>query len=153
MWRQFKKLIVVAAVASLIAPALATERGTADEAEAMVKKAVSYAKANGKDKLISEVNGGKGQFIDRDLYVSVWTTKAVVLAHGANTKLVGKDIIELKDADGKFFMKEIVDKSASAGKGWVDYKWVNPVTKEIQAKSAYFEKVDDIIVSTGFYKK
>lgn len=50
-------------------------------------------------------------------------------------------------------MKEIVSKAASSGSGWVDYKWVNPVTKEIQAKSAYFEKADDVIISSGFYKK
>ena len=105
------------------------------------------------DKLIAEVNSGKGQFIDRDLYVSVWSTKAVVMAHGTQPKLVGKDIIDLKDADGKFFMKEIVEKAAASGKGWTDYKWVNPVSKEIQLKSAYFEKMDDMIISTGFYKK
>ena len=83
----------------------------------------------------------------------MWDSKAVVLAHGANPKLIGKDILELKDADGKPFMKEIVTKAASAGSGWVDYKWVHPVNKEIQAKSAYFEKMDDMIISTGFYKK
>lgn len=44
-------------------------------------------------------------------------------------------------------------KTASTPTGWVDYKWVNPVTKEIQATSAYFEKVDDIVVSTGYDKK
>lgn len=153
MSKLFKGLAAAALAFSFVAPALASEQGTASEAEAMVKKAVAFAKANGKDKLIAEVNAGKGQFIDRDLYVSVWSPKAVVLAHGTQPKLVGKDIIDLKDADGKFFMKEITEKAAASGKGWVDYKWVNPVSKEIQAKSAYFEKVDDMIVSTGFYKK
>lgn len=142
-----------AAAFAFTASALATEQGTASDAEAMVKKAVAFAKTNGKDKLIAEVNSGKGQFIDRDLYVSVWSTKAVVMAHGTQPKLVGKDIIDLKDADGKFFMKEIVEKAAASGKGWTDYKWVNPVSKEIQLKSAYFEKMDDMIISTGFYKK
>jgi cytochrome c len=131
----------------------ASDQGTADEAAAMVKKAVAFAKANGKEKLLAEVVNNKGQFVDRDLYISVWNSKAVVLAHGANPKLIGKDIIDLKDADGKSFMKEIVNKAASAGSGWVDYKWVNPVSKEIQAKSAYFEKMDDMIISTGYYKK
>lgn len=134
-------------------PALASETGTAAEAEALVKKGIAYAKANGKDKLITEVTNTKGQFVDRDLYLSIWDMKATVLAHGANPKMNGKDIIELKDADGKAFMKEIVSKAGGAGKGWVDYKWVNPVTKEIQAKSAYFEKMDDMIISSGYYKK
>jgi len=135
------------------ASVLAADQGTADEAFAMVKKGVAFTKANGKAKLLEEVVNNKGQFVDRDLYLSVWDLKAKVLAHGANPKLVGKDIMELKDADGKYFMKEIVAKAASAGSGWVDYKWVNPVSKEIQAKSAYFEKVDDMIISSGYYKK
>jgi signal transduction histidine kinase len=146
------KLLIAAASLAFMGAACAAGKGTAAEAEAMVKKGVAYAKANGRDKFLAEVVNSKGEFIDRDLYISVWNTKAVVLAHGVNPKLVGKDIIELKDADGKFFMKEIVSKAASAGSGWVDYKWVNPVTKEIQAKSAYFEKLDDMIISTGHYK-
>lgn len=153
MTKLLKGLLFSVVAAGFIAPAMAADQGTAGEAEAMVKKAVAFAKANGKDKLISEVGNGKGQFVDRDLYISVWTPKAVVLAHGVNPKLVGKDIIDLKDADGKPFMREIMTKAASTPTGWVDYKWVNPVTKEIQAKSAYFEKFDDIVVSTGYYKK
>ena len=149
----FKGLMLAAAAFAFTAPALAADQGNAGEAEAMVKKGVAYAKANGRDKFLAEVNSGKGQFIDRDLYISVWSTKALVLAHGANTKLIGKDIIDLKDADGKPFMKEIVTKAATSNSGWVDYKWVNPVSKEIQAKSAYFEKLDDMLISTGYYKK
>ncbi len=148
----FKGILIIVAAASLSASALAGNQGTAAEAEALVKKGAAYVKASGKEKLIAEVNKPNGQFVDRDLYLSVWDAKATVLAHGANARLVGKDIIDLKDADDKYFMKEIVTKAASAGKGWVDYKWTNPITKEIQAKSAYFEKVDDMIISSGYYK-
>ena len=145
--------LLAASAFAFTATASAADQGTASEAEAMVKKGVAYAKANGRDKFLAEVGNNKGQFVDRDLYISVWSTKAVVLAHGANQKLVGKDIIDLKDADGKPFMKEVVTKAAAGNSGWVDYKWTNPVTKEIQAKSAYFEKLDDMIISTGYYKK
>lgn len=149
-----KSLLIMAAAASFTGSALASnENGTAADAEALVKKGIAYFKANGKEKLITEVTNTKGQFVDRDLYLSIWDAKATVLAHGANPRLNGKNIIDLKDADGKLFMKEVVSKATDAGKGWVDYKWVNPVTKEIQAKSAYFEKVDDMIVSSGYYKK
>lgn len=154
MHGMFKGLALAMVSLSFAGAALAADQGTKDEAAAMVKKAVAYAKANGKDKLLAEVgNGSKGQFVDRDLYVSVWSPDAKVLAHGSNPKLVGTDVSELKDADGKPFMKEILTKAASSGSGWVDYKWANPVSKEVQPKSAYFEKVDDVIVSTGYYKK
>lgn len=147
------RLLAVAASFALAAHAYAAEPATAADATAMVKQGVAFVKANGKDKLLTEVVNPRGKFVDRDLYLSVWDLKAKVLAHGANPKMVGKDLTELKDADDKYFMKEIVAKAANPGSGWVDYKWVNPVTKEIQAKSAYFERVDDIIISAGYYKK
>jgi signal transduction histidine kinase len=150
----FKGLAFALVSLSFAGASLAADQGTKEEAAAMVKKAVAYAKANGKDKLLTEVsNGSKGQFYDRDLYVSVWSPDAKVLAHGANPKLVGTDVGDLKDADGKPFMKEILTKAAASDNGWVDYKWANPVSKEVQPKSAYFEKVGDMIISTGYYKK
>jgi signal transduction histidine kinase len=153
MRRTSTLFLTLVAPLMFMAGAHAAEQGTAEEASALVKKGIAFMKTNGKEKLIAEVLNTKGQFVDRDLYLSVWTLKAAVLAHGANPKLVGKDIIELKDANDKYFMKEIVDKAATAGSGWVDYKWVNPISKEIQAKSAYFEKSGDVIVSAGYYKQ
>lgn len=149
----FKGVLALAASMAFATNVFAADAATADDASALVKRGVAFVKANGKDKLIAEVGNPKGQFVNGELYLSVWDTKAKVLAHGANPKMVGKSIIELKDADDKYFMKEIVAKAANPGSGWVDYKWVNPVSKEMQAKSAYFEKVDDIILSAGYYKK
>jgi signal transduction histidine kinase len=40
----------------------------------------------------------------------------------------------------------------STGAGWVDYKWVHPITKHIMQKSAYLERVDEIIIGCGCYK-
>lgn len=133
--------------------ALASELGTADEATAMVKKAAAYLKANGKEKTLAEISNPKGQFVDRDLYISVYDMNGNVLAHGANAKLIGKDVSALKDADGKEFIKEILAKAKSGGKGNADYKWPNPVSKEIQSKTVYFEKSDDMVLSSGYYKK
>ena len=138
---------------SLNLAAHAAEQGTADEASAMVKKAIVFLKANGKDKTLAEASNGKGQFIDRDLYLSIYDMSGKVVAHGTNAKLIGKDVSDLRDADNKYFIKEIMEKAKSSGKGWVDYKWVNPVSKEIQAKSVYLEKADDVIIASGFYKK
>ena len=51
-----------------------------------------------------------------------------ILAHGANAGLIGKDMIGTKDADGKLFMKEMVETAKTKGKGTVDHKWENPKT-------------------------
>jgi cytochrome c len=131
----------------------ASEFGTSAEATAMVKKAVAYLKANGKEKTLAEVSNNKGQFIDRDLYISVYDMNGNVLAHGTNPKLIGKDVSALKDANGKEFIKDILSQAKASGKGNADYVWPNPMTKELTPKTVYFEKADDLVISSGYYKK
>lgn len=132
--------------------AVAADKGSAEEATALVKKAVAYLKANGKEKAFAEFSNPNGQFKDRDLYIVVNDMNGKNLAHGVNPKLVDKNLIDLKDVDGKYFVKGFVELASSKGKGWVDYKWPNPVTKAIEQKSSYIEKVDDMIVLCGIYK-
>ena len=67
--------------------------------------------------------------------------------------MIGKNVIELRDIDGKYLIKEFIEVTNTKGKGWVDYKWPNPITKVIQQKSSYVEKVDnDLIFGVGIYK-
>lgn len=147
-------LSVAAVVTMSVAPAVhATESvATKDEAVAMVKKAIAMAKAQGKDKLIAEVNAKSAAFVDRDLYVYVADEKGTVLAHALNPKLVGRDLNQLKDADGKPFVTEIIKIGASGKPGWVEYRWPNPVTKQIDDKVTYVEKADGVIYCAGVYK-
>ena len=154
MNKLFSALTLASAVSVgfLSLPAWAGELGTAADATAMVKKAVAYLKHNGKEKTLAEVSNSKGMFVDRDLYVSVYDLHGVVLAHGANPKLIGKDVSALKDADGKAFIQDILTQAKANGHGQADYKWPNSVTKNIQDKSAYFEKVDDMVISSGYSK-
>jgi cytochrome c len=144
---------IVLALAGFGPAAHASEFGTSAEATAMVKKAVAYLKANGKEKTLAEVSKSSGQFVDRDLYISVYDMNGNVLAHGTNPKLIGKDVSALKDANGKEFIKDILSQAKASGKGNSDYVWPNPVTKELQPKTVYFEKADDIVFSSGYYKK
>lgn len=131
---------------------LAAEHGTAQEAEAMVKKAIAYIKTKGSEKAYVEFNDTKGSFTDRDLYIFVIDMSGKDLAHGANIKLIGKDFRALRDVDNKAFIDEILSVAKSKGKGWVDYKWPNPSTKEIEMKSTYFEKAGEVVVACGIYK-
>ena len=131
----------------------AADKGSADEAVAMVKKAVAYMMEHGKDKAFAEFgNAANTQFHDRDLYIFVYDMNGVNLAHGNNPKMVGKDLVEMKDHDGKFIIKGFIDMASTKGKGWVDYKWPNPVTKAVEQKSSYIEKADNVIVGAGVYK-
>ena len=87
-----------------------------------------------------------------DLYIFVNTIEGITEAHGQNPKLVGKEMHELKDADGKFFIKEISEVAKTKGKGWVDYKWINPVTGKILEKTTYCQRVGDVYIGCGIYK-
>jgi cytochrome c len=130
----------------------AADQGTAAEAEAMVKKAVAYIKANGPEKAYEEFTNGKS-FKDRDLYIIVYDLNGKNLAQGANPKLVGKDLIGLKDPDGKPLIQMFVDLAKSKGKGWVEgYKFLNPVSQKIEDKAMYLERVGDTLVGCGIYK-
>ncbi|MBC7857364.1 MAG: cache domain-containing protein [Burkholderiaceae bacterium] len=138
---------------TLGAGALAAERGTADEAVAMVHKVIADMKANGKDKTIAEINTLGNRYRDRDLYVTVMDMNGKELAHGANKRMQGVDLIDIKDQDGKAYIRERIALVKANGKGWQDYKFVNPVTKSMEPKSMYFEKYEDLLVSCGIYKK
>ncbi len=133
--------------------AVAADKGTPDEAVAMVKKAVALIKSDGKEKAFAAISDpANTDFHDRDLYIYVYDLNGVALAHGNNPKMVGKPLIGLKDNEGKPMIKEMVELAKSKGKGWVDFKWPNPVTKAVEAKSGYIEKVDDMLVGSGIYK-
>ena len=114
--------------------------------------AVAYIKANGTDKAYDEFTNGKS-FKDRDLYIIVYDLDGKNLAQGANPKLVGKNLIALKDPDGKPLIKMFVDLAKDKGKGWVEnYKFLNPVSQKIESKSMYLERDGDTLVGCGIYK-
>lgn len=122
-----------------------------DEAKAMVLKAVEFYKKNGKEKSLLEFSKQKSDFVKGSLYLTVWDLKGTQIAHGANPKLIGQNLLNLKDTDGKEFVKEFMEISKK-GSGWVDYKWMNPETKKNQMKSTYLEKVEDTLIGAGVYQ-
>ena len=147
-----KKHTLIAAVLATASFAVLGSNATAPEATAMVKKGVAFIKAGGKDKGYAEITSKTGQFNDRDLYLTVYGLDGTVRAHGANEKMVGKNLIELKDVDGKAFVKERVELAATKDSFWQDLKFNNPVSKKIEPKTMYCEKLDDSVVCGGIYK-
>ncbi|OYV02387.1 MAG: histidine kinase [Burkholderiales bacterium PBB5] len=139
-------------MAALTPAAQAGDAGTAAEAEALVKKAVAYVKANGPEKAFEEFTQGKS-FKERDLYIFVYDFNGKCLAHGANPKLVGKDLLGMKDPDGKPLIKMLIDVAKDKGKGWTDtVKFRNPVNDNIQTRVNYIERVGDFAIGSGYFK-
>ena len=148
------KFVSIAAAGALALAAAHAHASNAspEEATAMVKKGVAYIKAQGKDKGYAEISNKGGQFIDRDLYLVVYGLDGTVHAHGANEKMIGKNLIDLKDVDGKPFVKERVELAKAKGAFWQDYKFTNPVSKKIEPKQMYCERLEETVVCGGVYK-
>lgn len=118
----------------------------------MVGKAVTAIKAD-RAATLGEITAKAAKWIDRDLYPVVYDMSGKVLAHGQNNKMVGKDLIDFKDPDGKLFVRERVDLAKSKGKFWQDYKFTDPLTKKVLPKQAYCERLGEDIVCAGVYKR
>lgn len=132
----------------------ASNNGTADEAQALVDKAIAAIAAD-REKAFVAIDSKDGEFVDRDLYIFVMDLKGNMLAHGANKGLIGKNLVEmkLKDPDGKRFIDEFVQVVRTKGEGWIDYKWASPTTKKIMQKSSFVKKIEnDMFVGCGIYK-
>ena len=142
----------IAATVVFAGVAAAADGAGKDDAIAMVKKATAFIKEQGPDKAYPEISNKAGRFIDRDLYVVVYQLDGKVLAHGSNEKFVGKDMSEAQDVDGKLYVKERVELASKQPSFWQDYKFVNPVSKKVEPKQMYCERLDNTAVCAGIYK-
>ena len=132
--------------------AFAAGPATKDAVVAMVKKAVATIKAEGPEKAYAEINKG-GQFVDGEIYPIVQTLDGTNLANPINLKLVGKNMSDAQDVDGKFFVKDMTALASKQASFWYDFKFVNPVTKKIQVKDMYCEVVGSTRVCSGLYRQ
>jgi signal transduction histidine kinase len=151
-----KKVVVLAVVMAMllscVGAALASE---ADDAQALVKKAIAMVKEKGVDETVKATADKNGPFVKGDLYVfAVDMTKLTLLSHPMNPALVGKDQSGMKDVKGKMFFIEFVNLAKGAGSGWVDYYWPKPGDKTPVLKSTYVEKAPgaDVFFGCGIYK-
>lgn len=116
-----------------------------------VEQALAFYKMSGRKIALAAFTDPAGMFVNGELYIFALDPEGVMLAHGINHRFVGKEFIDLKDSDGKPFIREIVDTAKAKGKGWIEYKWYNPVKKKWLSKTVYFENIDNVIICSGVY--
>lgn len=149
----FKKMMILIFIGVFAAISVyAAEKGTAEEAKKMVEQAAAYITANGEENAIKEINKPDGKFVKGEMYVFAYDMNAVMKAHPVNPKLIGQNLFNETDSKGKLFRKEIVELAKSKGSGFVDYTYMNPVTKQEEPKTTYIQKVGNLIVCCGAYK-
>jgi cytochrome c len=132
--------------------ATAAEFATKEEAIAIVKKAVAFIREAGPDKAFAEFNKTGGRFHDRDLYITVLDLDGKVLSHGQRVDLIGKVQVDLKDPDGKLFVRERVELARRHSSFWQNYKFMNPLTKGEEPKEMYCEVLNATMVCSGVYR-
>lgn len=126
---------------------------TTFDARRLVGEAVEFFHQKGRDDFLKECNNRQGRFCKEDLYVFVYDSKINMLANPRKPELVGQNLLNAKDwSGGKYFRREIMTKALSENRGWVSYEYENPVTKRLEPKTTYFERVGDIIICAGAYK-
>jgi cytochrome c len=148
------RTIAAVAIAFLAGTTLAFADGgtTKDDAVAMVKKAVALIKAEGTEKAYAAINEPGNKFVDRDIYVVVQAFDGTTLAHAVNQKLIGKNMIDQQDVDGKFFAKDMSERGQKQASFWYDFKFTNPASKKIQVKDMYCESLAPTTVCAGVYR-
>ena len=146
-------VLFAAATLGFVNLASAQTAGTREEAKAMVDAAVEHVKAVGPEQAFKDFTEDKAKWTNKDLYVMAYDNNGKCVGHGANPKLIGKDLLELKDPNGKPLIRELID-TAKNGGGWVDYDWPQPQTKKLEGKSTYARKLAnfDGWVGVGVYR-
>lgn len=125
------------------------------QAQALVKEAVAFARKSGKEALLRETNQGTGRFhvkSGNELYIFIYDLQGTCQAIGFQSQMVGVNRWGLKDPDGKFFLQEMINLAKTKGSGWVDYKYPQPTTGKVEAKTSYVENLDGWVVGCGIYK-
>ena len=156
--RSFIVAAASAAVLALSATAFAADHGTADEAKAMLMKAVAALKAD-KAKTLDLIDKGEGGFLDRDLYVfcaNASDGKTVAIGNpNARAQTMGVDARTLKDVNGKAFGQELYDayQKPEGQITEVSYMWVRPGPDKTQVQKVSFAtRVGDLGCGVGYYK-
>jgi cytochrome c len=127
---------------------------TPDECIAKCREAAEMIKNKGADAAIAEINKRDGRFVWKDSYVFLMNTEGNMLAHPIKASLVGKNMLDIKDSNGKFLFQEFIRVAKKSGIGWVDYMWPRPGEDRPTQKTSYILKVDgqDLILGAGTYK-
>jgi signal transduction histidine kinase len=150
-----KKLLLVVLVGMFVVTLTAVSHAATalDQAKAMVEDAIAFYKANGKEKVIAEANSPKGRFVKGGIYVAIHALDGTMLAHPFNPKVIGMNLLNVPDPDGKFFRREVMETAKTQPEGgWVDYKYKNPKTNRTEQKTSFVKKSGDLVFVCGIYK-
>ena len=124
---------------------------TEKDAVALVGKGAQVLRLRGRDEMIRKINSKAPDFYSGALYLAMRDMKGIIIAHPL-TALIGKNLVDVPDADGKVFRREMMA-AARKGHGWVGYKFMNPASGKVEPKVTYVLRVGDVALEAGVYKR
>src|SRR6185312_5658924 len=143
------RLLAAALAFQLAIHPLASLAATPAQAKAFSERASAHIKKVGEKQAFADFTRRDGGFQEGELYVFCYDRKGVNMAHGGNPSFVGRNLLHIKDPDGAEPNLMIVRMGFEHERGWVDFKWPNPVTKRIEKKSAYVIRTNDVTCGVG----
>jgi cytochrome c len=151
-----RRVAILLPLLTLAVPALAAApESPADHAKRIVNEAVALIAKRGLVDACPVFNQVGGPFYQGQSYVFVLDFASIYRCYPFQPAAVGQDVSHLKDANGVLINREMLKVVRSpAGQGWVDYVWIDPLTKKLAPKVSFVERVpgQDLFVGSGYYK-
>ena len=151
-------LITCGVVCLFYPPAFSADSPQSPEAKrlvALVDKAAALTESKGKT-AFPEFKKKGSEWLKGETYIFIADMNGITLMHPANPELEAKSILDMKDANGKAFMREFIETAKNKGSGWVDYMWPKPGEKSPSKKLSFVRRAkmpngELVVVGAGIY--
>jgi len=159
--KRIASIMLVAIAAVLLATSVLADSATKEECIAKSREAVQLISEKGLDAALPELNNKDGKFVWKDSYVFVMDFQGTMLANGTNPGVVGKNLMQWKDTEGKMIVQGFIEVAKGKGEGWFDYMYPKPeeIKKPLEQrisskKASYIHRVPgkDLFVGAGVYE-
>ena len=118
-------------------------RGTPFEAKELTIAAFDYFQKHGQEAAFAKFLDNDSQFFYKDLYIFVIDMDGKMLVHGKDKSLINRNLYDLKDSKGSYFIQKFIRIMQNYDSGWTDYFWRNYNTQEIESKLTFLKKIDE----------
>ncbi|MDM8548768.1 cache domain-containing protein [Desulfobacterales bacterium HSG2] len=152
---RFIKLVVLVFFIGVSNNSLAEDKATPEDIMKKVHEAALFLSQAG-DPGLKAFNDRNGPWVFKDTYVFVFNCeKGIIVAHPIKAKLIGRNLMGLKDVRGNYFFAQLCDASQKPGGGWVEYWWPKVDGKGSSRKISLLFQVPDSSyqVGAGIYDK
>lgn len=146
--------LVLLLVVSLVAPqSHAADKPSAEQIKTLALDAARLLQTRDLESVRRSFHTD-GPYRFGETYVNVIDGNGTWLIYPPNPRHEGKSVFNVRDADGKLLVQEIIALAHDKGEGWVEYRWLNPANNRIEPKMSYVKYLSDkdMVVYVGMYR-